>query len=132
MSNVGDEITLSGMVFFGRHGVNPEETALGQRFGVDLTVFLDLLKAGMTDDVADTVSYATLYKLVRAEVEGEPSGLLEHLGARIMLKVLGHDSRIERARLRVTKLNPPLKGSTSGQASVTIERDRVWLANRDN
>jgi dihydroneopterin aldolase len=131
MSNSGDEITLSGLVFFGRHGVNPEETALGQRFKVDLSVFLDLSKAGMTDEVGDTVSYAALYKVVRAEVEGEPSGLLEHLAARIMLKVLGHDSRIERARLRVTKLNPPLNGSTSGQSSVTIERDRAWLANRD-
>ena len=30
-----DEITLGGLLFFGTHGVNPEETALGQRFGVD-------------------------------------------------------------------------------------------------
>lgn len=127
MDKASDEITLSGMVFFGRHGVNPEETALGQRFGVDLTVFMDLTRAGVTDEVADTVSYAALYKLVRAEVEGKPSALLEHLAARIMLKIIGHDERIRGARLRVTKLNPPLKESASGQASITIERDRAWL-----
>lgn len=119
-----DEITLAGMVFFGRHGVNPEETALGQRFGADLSVFLDLTRAGVTDDVADTVSYAALYKLVRNEIEGEPSKLLEHLAGRIMQRVLASDPRIESARLRITKLNPPLKGSTSGEASVVVERRR--------
>jgi dihydroneopterin aldolase len=128
MSQGRDEINLEGMVFFGRHGVNPEETTLGQRFGADLSVFLDLSKAGGTDDVADTVSYASLYKIVRAEVEGEPSKLLEHLAVRIIRKVLEHDKRIVAARLRVTKLNPPLKGSTSGQAAVVIERDQDWLA----
>jgi dihydroneopterin aldolase len=127
MSQGRDEISLSGMVFFGRHGVNPEETALGQRFGADLSVFLDLSKAGESDDLADTVSYSALYKLVRAEVEGEPSKLLEHLATRIVRKVLDHDDRIMEAQVRVTKLNPPLKGSTSGQAAVAIERDREWL-----
>jgi len=127
MSDQSDEIRLSGLVFFGRHGVNPEETALGQKFGAELSVRLDTSRAGASDDVADTVSYAALYKLLRAEIEGEPSNLLEHLAARVVRKILEHDQRIERARLTITKLNPPLKGSTAGEASVTIERGREWL-----
>lgn len=128
MSGAMDEIRLAGLVFYGRHGVNPEEATLGQRFGADLSIYLDTSKAGVSDNVADTVSYAALYKLLRAEVEGEPSKLLEHLAARAVRKVLEHDPRIERARLTITKLNPPLKGSTAGQASVTIERGREWLS----
>ena len=98
---------------------------MGQRFGADLTIFLDTSRAGGTDEVADTVSYAALYKLVRAEVEGEPSKLLENLATRIVRKVLESDARIERARLRVTKLNPPLRDSANGQASITIERKQI-------
>lgn len=120
-----DEITLTGLTFFGTHGVNPEETALGQRFGVDLSFWLDLSKAAASDNLEDTVSYAAIFKLVRKEVEGDPSKLLEHLAGRVAAVVLKHDSRIEKTRVRITKLNPPLKGSITGQVGVVIERTRV-------
>jgi dihydroneopterin aldolase len=123
-----DEITLSGLLFFGTHGVNPEETALGQRFGVDVTLRLDLDASGRTDDLADTVNYATIYKLVRAEMEGQPSKLIEHLAARLLRAILRHDPRILEAEVRVVKLNPPLKGNTTGQVAVTMRRDRQWAA----
>jgi dihydroneopterin aldolase len=121
-----DEIRLEGLQFFGRHGVNEEETRLGQRFGVDLTVWADLERAAESDEVADTISYAALYKLVRAEVEGEPSKLLEHLAARILRAVLLSDRRIVACVTKVTKIAPPITGLTTGEASVTLERDRGW------
>jgi dihydroneopterin aldolase len=120
-----DEIALRGMVFYGRHGVNPEETALGQRFGVDLSVWLDLSQAMRSDEIADSVSYADLYKLVRSEVEGEPSKLLEHLAGRVLDRVLARHPQVARVRVQVTKLNPPIKGNTTAAASVTLERTRT-------
>jgi dihydroneopterin aldolase len=122
-----DLITLRGLTFFGRHGANPEETSLGQRFGLDLTVWLDLSTAARTDHLDDTVSYSALYKLVRAEMEGEPSQLLEHLAARVLRVVLHHDPRIKEGEVTVTKLSPPLKGSTTGNVSITMRRDSGWL-----
>ena len=118
------EIELRGLVFFGRHGVNPEETELGQRFSIDLTVWLDLSKAAESDDLDDTVSYSALYKLVRAEVEGAPSKLIEHVAGRILSKVLAYDPRIAKARLAVGKVSPPLKGSTTGEVYVRLERSQ--------
>jgi dihydroneopterin aldolase len=123
-----DEIDLSGMIFYGTHGVNQEETELGQRFGVDLAIWLDLRKASITDDLNDTVSYSALYKLVRAEVEGQPSRLLEHLAWRIARLALAHDSRIERVKVRVSKLSPPLKGSATGEVAVSLARSRADLS----
>ena len=70
-----DEIELAGLTFFGTHGVNAEETELGQRFGLDLTLWLDTRKAAESDAIGDTVSYSAIYKLVRREMEGEPSKL---------------------------------------------------------
>ena len=55
-----DEISLRGLTFFGRHGVNAEETSLGQRFGVNVTFWLDLTKAAATDKIEDTVSYSAI------------------------------------------------------------------------
>src|SRR3954447_14340632 len=122
-----DEISLDGLVFFGRHGVNPEETELGQRFGITLTLRLDLSSPAATDNLHDTVSYSAIYKLVRAEVEGEPSKLLEHLAGLILRSVLGADERIMEASVRVSKLQPPLKGSAAGEVAVTMQRGRDWL-----
>lgn len=118
------EIRLSNMVFFGTHGANPEETALGQRFAVNLSVWVDMSQASRTDRLEDTVSYSSIYKLVRAEVEGEPSKLLEHLAGRIVDRVLQSDARITRARVEVGKPSPPLKGSTTAEVSVVLERGR--------
>ena len=118
-----DEIALNGLTFYGYHGVNPEETTTGQRFGVDLVIWLDASGAVKSDDIGDTVSYARLFKLTREIVEGEPSKLLEHLAGRIMTAVFQVSGRVKRARVTVTKLSPPLKGSTTGTARFSMERD---------
>ncbi len=116
-----DEIALTGLTFFGTHGANPEETSLGQRFGVDISVWLDLSEAASSDTLADTVSYSAIFKIARKEVEGSPSQLLEHLAGRLLTAILAHDRRIKKARVKVSKLNPPLKGSATGHVSVIME-----------
>ena len=122
-----DEIWLRGLTFFGRHGVNPEETSLGQRFGVDVTFWLDLSMAVSSDNIEDTVSYAAIFKLIRSEVEGTPSKLLEHLAGRIVERILAHDPHIQKVSVSVSKLNPPLGGNVTGSVSVTLVRE-----NRDD
>lgn len=118
-----DEISLRGLTFFGRHGVNAEETSLGQRFGVDVTFWLDLSTAAASDKIEDTVSYSAIFKLIRSEVEGEPSKLLEHLAGRLVDRIKAQDTRIRKVRVTVTKLNPPLGGSVTGNVSVTLLRE---------
>jgi dihydroneopterin aldolase len=120
-----DEIRLTGLTFYGFHGANSEETTLGQRFVVDASLWLDLTLAAESDDLADTVSYSTAYKLIRREVEGNPSKLLEHLAGRIAGTLLTLDERIDRVRVCVTKPAPPLKGNVTGEAGVCIERSRT-------
>ena len=44
-----DRIILQGMQFYGYHGANPEERALGQSYEVDLWVELDLSVPGASD-----------------------------------------------------------------------------------
>lgn len=42
-----DEIHIENLVCFARHGVYPEETALGQKFVVSLTMYTKTRRAGM-------------------------------------------------------------------------------------
>lgn len=65
-----DNIKLTGMEFFGYHGALAEENKLGQRFLVDLELYLDLHQAGAGDDLSASINYAQAYEVVKAVVEG--------------------------------------------------------------
>jgi len=118
-----DRITLEGMVFYGYHGVNPEERELGQRFVVDLELEKDLSAAGLSDDLTQTVNYASAYKLAREVVEGQPCNLIETVAERLATALLSHLS-IDGVRVRVRKPWAPVKGSVLDSVAVEIVRKR--------
>jgi len=118
-----DRIILQGMVFYGYHGVNPEERELGQRFIVDLELEKDLSAAGLSDDLTQTVNYASAYKLAREVVEGQPCNLIETVAERLATALLSHLS-IDGVRVRVRKPWAPVKGSVMDSVAVEIVRKR--------
>ncbi len=80
---MSDRIILGGMTFLARHGVEPEEKEIEQRFEVDVEVELDLRAAGLHDDLAETIDYGIIYRRVRRIMEGSPLDLAESLAERI-------------------------------------------------
>ena len=118
-----DRIILQGMRFYGYHGVNAEEKALGQTYLVDLDARTDLAKQGRTDAIEDTVSYTHIYRVVKAVIEGESRNLLEALASDIADNVLA-DFPLEAVTVTVKKPSPPIKGSSIDYAAVTIHRQR--------
>ena len=120
---MSDQIILQGMQFYGYHGVNPEERVLGQRYVVDLTVDLDLSRAGASDRLEDTVSYSHIYRSVRAVIEGEPRNLLESAAEAIAKRVLA-EFPVDAVSVTVKKPNPPVRGSSIESAAVQIHRTR--------
>ena len=57
-----DKIIIKDLVVFAKHGVFPEENKLGQKFLVNLTLECDLRKAGLTDELEYSISYADIAK----------------------------------------------------------------------
>lgn len=119
-----DRIILTGLQFYGFHGVNPEERSLGQQFVVDLEAELDLRVPCETDRLDNTVSYTHLYRAVKAVMEGEPRNLLEAAAGAIASRILGQHPQIDAVRVRVQKPRPPIKGSVIEGAAVEIYRSR--------
>ena len=118
-----DKIILKGMRFYGYHGVNPEEKALGQTYLVDLEADADLEVPGKTDSLDDTISYSHLYRAVRAVMEGESRNLLEALAEEVARKLLT-EFALDGVAVTVKKPHPPVKGSSIDFAAVTIFRRR--------
>jgi dihydroneopterin aldolase len=119
-----DEILLEGMRFYAYHGVNPEEQALGQRFTVDVVLAVDLRRAGQSDELANTVSYSAVYKVVSGIVEGEPRNLIEAVAESIASEILESFPLVEQVTVTVRKPDVPMKGSMLDAAGVRIRRWR--------
>lgn len=118
-----DRVALRGLRGFGRHGVLPEEQALGQPFLVDVDLGLDTRPAARSDDVADTVDYGELAGRVVALVEGEPVKLIETLADRIAMECLTRP-RVQHVEVTVHKPAAPV-AVPFDDVSVTITRSRL-------
>lgn len=118
-----DEIVLTGLTVFGRHGVYPHEREKGQKFTVDLRLRLSLEQAAASDDVSDTVHYGELAERVAAVVAGEPVNLIETLAERIAAVALD-DRRVQLVTVTVHKPQAPID-LTFGDVAVTVHRTRA-------
>lgn len=122
-----DEILLEGMRFFGYHGVNPEETTLGQRFVIDLAIGADLRAAGTSDRLDESINYSAAFKRVRAIVEDQRFQLIEALGSAIALEILTAFPAALTATVTVRKPGAAITGSILDAAAVRIRRNRADL-----
>lgn len=118
-----DKIIIDSLKIFAYHGVNPEETAMGQWFVLDIEAWADLTHACNTDELCDTVSYADIIKTVRTAMTEKSCKLLEHAAQRTADAVFINHSSIQRIRLRLRKPDAPIKADF-GYVAVEIERDR--------
>ncbi|KAF0131915.1 MAG: dihydroneopterin aldolase [Bacteroidetes bacterium] len=112
-------ISIEGMEFYAYHGCFKEEQLIGTWFVVDLFLTTDTTSAEQTDNLHETVNYLEVYQVVKREMEVN-SKLLEHVGRRILKAVHDQFPSVEKARIKVRKMNPPLGGKMDF-VSLTLE-----------
>jgi len=105
-----DRITLKNLNFYGYHGLLKEENNLGQRFYVDIELFLDLKPAGQKDDINLTVNYADIYAITKKHFTDKQYKLLETLAENISQDVLNYSKLIQEVLIRIRKPNAPVNG----------------------
>jgi dihydroneopterin aldolase len=118
-----DKIRIERLECYGYHGVFPEENRLGQRFIVDVELGLDLAPAGTSDDLALSVDYADVCRLVRDVVEHHRYRLIETVAETIASRILDTYTRVKETTVRVWKPHPPVPIRFGG-VSVEIHRRR--------
>jgi len=111
------------MQFYGFHGLLPEENKLGQRFYVDVELFLDLKQAGQSDHMKDSIDYGSVYQLVKQIVEGEAKNLIEAVAENIADQLLKHFDLLSACNVKVIKPDPPIVGHYES-AAVEIFREK--------
>jgi dihydroneopterin aldolase len=99
-----------------------EEAAIGGHYIVDAVIETDFEKAAQHDDLSQTVDYVAVYGIAKREMETR-SKLIETVAKRIADALMDEVTRIHKLELRLTKINPPVKGGIE-QVSVVIKRER--------
>lgn len=117
-------IELEKMRFYARHGVFPQERAVGNWFEVSVSLTYET-DADMApdDNLAGTINYARVAEIVTHEM-AIPSQLLETVALRIrraLLDAVATDASpvITSGSIRVAKITPPL-GLPLASASATL------------
>ncbi|MDT5090748.1 MAG: 7,8-dihydroneopterin aldolase/epimerase/oxygenase [Mycobacterium sp.] len=104
---MADRIELRGLVVRGHHGVFEHERRDGQDFVVDITVWIDLDRAGASDDLADTLDYGELAKRAADIVGGPAKNLIEAVAAEIAEDIM-RDERAHAVEVTLHKPNAPI------------------------
>lgn len=111
-------IKLKNMRFFAYHGVLPQERIVGNEFVVNIKIEVDFVMAISSDDVSDTLNYATVFGLVKNEMQ-QPSNLLENVAGRIFRSIKNEFPQIKHLEVKLAKLNPPVEGEVES-AEITV------------
>lgn len=96
----------------------PQERQVGGDFLLSLRVGYPFAKAMESDDVKDTLDYATLFGLAKREMD-IPSQLLEHVAGRIVKAIMAAFPAVTSIDLELMKQNPPM-GADSDGAGVEV------------
>jgi 7,8-dihydroneopterin aldolase/epimerase/oxygenase len=116
-------IFVNGLVLHAYHGVMPHEAKVGQPFGLDLEIDIDLAEASRTDKVKSTVSYDMLVRTVSEAFCGRRYRLIEAAAGAVAEAVLEAYPRVRSIRVTVHKPHAPI-AATFNDVGVTIVRNR--------
>ena len=124
-----DEIRIENLIVFGNHGVFEEENALGQKFAVSAVLHVDARRAGMDDELSESVHYGEVCKEINAYMKEHTFKLIEaaaeHLAAHLLMKF----EKVRTIELEVLKPWAPI-GLPLDTVSIKITRGwhKVFIA----
>ena len=112
-----ETIEVKRLELWARHGVMEHERVVGNMFTVDVSRSVDLQRAMVSDSVEDTVNYAEVVDVVKAEM-AIPSLLLENVVWRVKNAILARFPMVRGGSVKVAKLTPPVSCNVD-EVSVT-------------
>jgi dihydroneopterin aldolase len=103
-------IAVEGINIYAYHGCLAEEGLIGGNYIVDVYMQTDFTEAAKTDDLNKTIDYCAVYEIAEKEMAIRAK-LIEEVAMRIHKAILKDFTAVQKARVRVTKLKPPMNGN---------------------
>lgn len=118
-----DTIQIENLQIFARHGVFPEENALGQKFVISARLFTDTRNAGKSDDLHDSINYAEVCGEIEKSMTERTFRLIEAAAEYTAENILLKFPLVKSIELTVKKPHAPVLKPLD-YAAVTINRGR--------
>jgi dihydroneopterin aldolase len=115
-------IEIEGMQFYAYHGHFEAERIVGNNFELSVKIETNCTAAAISDNLTDALNYQEVYLLIKSEME-KTSHLLENVAQRILDSLFSKFNEIQKASIKVSKLNPPMGGEI-GKVSVTLSKTK--------
>lgn len=115
-------ILLENISIYAYHGFLKEENIIGSYYLLDVELSLDISKASISDNLEHTVNYAEVNSVIHEEMAIK-SSLLEHVSNRIIDRILKDFDLVEKVKLKLSKMNPPMGGEVE-KVSIVNEKKR--------
>jgi dihydroneopterin aldolase len=116
------KIILNDLRFFGYHGLYDTEKKTGTYFTVTVMATYTVDKPIL--QIEDTVNYAEIFSLVKAEMD-MATPLLETLAQRIATHILARFSLLETVNITIAKESPPIPYFNGTSVAIEWEQKRV-------
>ena len=113
-------IEVNGIKLYAFHGCLPEEGRIGGHYLVDVSLQTDFTEAAISDELIKTVDYVDINKIVKEEMAIR-SKLIEHLGQRIFNRIKKEVKNVDKLRIKVIKICPPINGDVENVAIIIEE-----------
>lgn len=106
MTNI---VEVNGVEVFAYHGCMDEEAKLGGKFIVDVALYTNFMTSAETDLLSDTIDYVRVREII-VEQMAIRSKLLEHVANRILQHFKAEFPRLQKAKIKIRKIDPPIGG----------------------
>lgn len=121
---MSDIIFIKGLLVHARHGVMDHEAEVGQRFVIDLELFIDLSESSQSDKLMDTVSYSSVVETATSAFKGTNYYLLERAAGAVADAILAAFPRVNAIQVTVHKPHAPIP-AIFDDVGVIITRSRT-------
>ena len=122
LKNILGVVKVKNIRVYAYHGCMVEEGKIGSEYRVDVSVKANLTPSANSDDLMDTVDYVHLNKIVKEEMAIRAK-LLEHVTLRMMKRIFKEIPLVDKAKVSVSKINPPIGGNVA-LVSVVLKKSR--------
>ena len=118
-----DKILIKNLELFGVHGLIPAEKVMPQKFIVSCEGYMDLQKAGKTDNADYTENFHKITDIIMQTVTGTTYNLIEALAEDCATKILTACPILTGLKLKIEK---PWVHSPQNAEAFGVEIERKW------
>lgn len=118
-----DQIRIKNLSIFAHHGVYEQEKEQGQNFCVNAVLYVDMERAGKSDDIADAVDYGAVCLFIDQYMRENRFDLLEAVAEHAAKAILFAFPAVKKLEVEIEKPDAPIPLRFE---SVTVKITRGW------